>query len=57
MTAQIKCARCKEPIQGEPVVKAGKIYCSEACAFEAIKRPRPSTCGRDIPMVSDQPKV
>ncbi len=45
MSQPVRCAYCKEPIEGEPVVKLGKSYCSEACAFEATGRPRPKQCG------------
>ena len=45
MDQAIRCAFCKEPIEGKPVVKLGKSYCSEACAFEDTGRPRPKQCG------------
>ncbi len=47
MNEAVLCARCKEPIEGEPVVRFNKAYCSEACAFEATERPRPTICGHD----------
>ncbi len=45
MDQAVRCAHCKETIEGEPVVKLGKTYCCEACAFEATGRPRPKQCG------------
>ncbi len=45
MSQPVRCAHCKETIEGEPVLKMGKSYCSEACAFEATGRPRPKQCG------------
>jgi hypothetical protein len=45
MTDTIKCAHCKETIEGDPVVKLGNSYCSAACAFEGTERPKPKQCG------------
>jgi hypothetical protein len=39
------CAYCREAIEGRPVVRMGKTYCSEACAFEGTERPKPKQCG------------
>lgn len=44
MSHPLKCARCREEIEGEPVVWRGKAYCTPACAFEAAKR-LGSICG------------
>ena len=35
------CAFCKDEITEEPVKRQGKLYCSEACAFEGE---RPTGC-------------
>ncbi len=48
MSEEWTCAYCKESIEGESVIKFGKIYCSEACAFEANGRPRPKQCGTPV---------
>ncbi len=47
MNEVVRCARCKEPIEGKAVVKFNKVYCSEACAYEATGRPGPTICGHD----------
>jgi len=36
------CEYCGEPIEGEPVRRGNRAYCSEACAFEAS---RSKDCG------------
>jgi len=33
-TEKLKCAYCGEEITDNPTKKLGKVYCSEACAFE-----------------------
>lgn len=33
----IRCDYCGEPIEGEPVRRGDRVYCSEACAFEALR--------------------
>ncbi len=38
------CAYCREEISGEAVEYAGKLYCCEACAFEASQKIN-SMCG------------
>ena len=30
-----KCAYCREQIVSDPIEYAGKLYCCEACVFEA----------------------
>lgn len=32
---KMKCAYCREEITDDPVRKRGKVFCCEACAFEA----------------------
>ncbi len=45
-TEKLKCAYCGEEITGEPVKKGGKLYCSDACAFEGSQ---PKGCdGRQV---------
>lgn len=31
------CANCGEEIEGEPVKRGGRLFCSEACAFETAR--------------------
>jgi len=40
--AELVCDYCGEPIEGEPIRRGHRVYCSEACAFEAS---RSSDCG------------
>ena len=44
MSEAVRCALCREDIEGEPVMWKGKFYCCQACAFEASKR-LGSMCG------------
>ncbi len=39
---QVRCDYCGDPIEGEPVRRGDRVYCSEACAFEAT---RSKDCG------------
>ncbi len=45
MSEAIRCDYCKEDIEGQPVTRLGKSYCSEGCAFEAYGRPKSKQCG------------
>ncbi|MFH1484834.1 MAG: metallothionein [Chloroflexota bacterium] len=45
MTTKTKCAHCREEMTEEPIEVNGKVYCCEACAFEASQRTC-CTCGR-----------
>lgn len=38
MDVSAKCAHCREEIGEPPVEWKGKLYCCEACAFEASKK-------------------
>lgn len=40
--AERVCDYCGEPIEGEPVRRGDRLYCSQACAFEAE---RSADCG------------
>lgn len=40
--SQMRCDYCGDPIEGEPVRRGDRVYCSEACAFEAT---RSKDCG------------
>lgn len=31
------CNYCGDPIEGEPICRGDRVYCSEACAFEATR--------------------
>ncbi len=33
----MRCDYCGDPIEGEPVRRGDRVYCSEACAFEATR--------------------
>jgi len=35
--AERPCDFCGEPVDDEPVERGQKVYCSEACAFEASR--------------------
>lgn len=37
MTEILVCDNCHEEIEGEPVRRGSKVYCCEACAFEASR--------------------
>jgi hypothetical protein len=54
MAEGIRCEYCREGIEGEPVRRGDKIYCSEACAFEAA---RSVDCGGRIDSTFSQPIV
>ena len=36
MTEQL-CDHCEETIEGEPIRRGDRTYCSEACVFEASR--------------------
>ncbi len=48
------CAYCGDPIEGEPVRRGSKLYCCEACAFEAN---RSKDCGGRTDSVTSQPLI
>jgi hypothetical protein len=54
MAEGIRCEYCREGIEGEPVRRGDKIYCSEACAFEAA---RSVDCGGRIDSTFSQPII
>ncbi len=37
MAEPMRCDYCKDPIEGEPVRRGERLFCSEACAFEASR--------------------
>lgn len=39
---ELKCDFCGDPIEGEPIRRGNRVYCCEACAFEAV---RSKDCG------------
>ena len=50
--AELRCDFCGEPIEDEPIRRGSKVYCSEACAFEAT---RGKDCaGRTDSVMSDR---
>ena len=34
---ELMCDFCGEPIEDDPIDRGSKVYCSEACAFEAAR--------------------
>lgn len=42
--AVVKCAYCKDEIEGEGIRVGQKVYCSEPCAFEGSQKTG-SICG------------
>ena len=42
MTETLVCDNCRDEIEGEPVRRGSRVYCCEACAFEAG---RSTDCG------------
>ncbi|MBN1178563.1 MAG: hypothetical protein JXD18_05090 [Anaerolineae bacterium] len=50
----LACDFCGDPIDAEPIVRGSKVYCSEACAFEAG---RSADCGGRTDTVMAQPIV
>ncbi len=47
--AKVKCEFCREVIEGEPVRRGSRLFCTEACAFEAT---RSKDCGGRADSVS-----
>ena len=45
MTKTLGCDYCGEEIEGEPIRRGDRVYCCEACAFEAM---RSTDCGGRI---------
>ena len=37
MAEKLICDYCGEEIEGEPIRRGDKVYCCEACAFEATR--------------------
>jgi hypothetical protein len=54
MAKMLTCAYCHEPIEDEPVRRGEKVYCCEACAFEAS---RSVDCGGRSDSTVAQPTV
>ena len=53
MTETLVCDNCRDEIEGELVRRGSRVYCCEACAFEAS---RSADCGgRAIPISLGQP--
>jgi len=42
MAEELMCDNCGEKIEGEPVRRGSRVYCCQACAFEAG---RSADCG------------
>jgi hypothetical protein len=52
LMTELACDFCGEPIEDEPIRRGSKVYCSEACAFEAT---RGKDCaGRTDSVMSDR---
>jgi hypothetical protein len=54
MTEVLTCDNCREEIEGDPIRHGDKVYCCEACAFEAS---RSTDCGRRGDSITAQPIV
>jgi len=54
MTEVLKCDNCHEEIEGDPIRRGDRVYCSEACAFEAS---RSEDCGGRSDSITAQPVV
>ena len=53
--AELTCDFCGEAIEDEPLRQGDRVYCSEACAFEAT---RSKDCaGRADSVMSSTPQV
>ncbi len=52
--AELKCDFCGDRIDGEPVQRGTRVYCTEACAFEDT---RSTDCGGRTDSVSAPPIV
>jgi hypothetical protein len=42
MTETLVCDNCRDEIEEEPIRRGNRVYCREACAFEAA---RSADCG------------
>lgn len=49
-----RCDYCGDPIEGEPIRRGDRVYCSEACAFEAT---RSKDCGGRSDSITSLPIV
>ena len=54
MAEELSCDHCNEALEGEPVRRGDKVYCCEACAFEAG---RGADCGGRSDSTMAQPIV
>ena len=52
--SETKCEYCGDSIDSEPVTRGNRIYCTDACAFEAT---RSIDCGGRTDSVSAPPVV
>jgi len=54
MVGDMRCDFCRDAIEDEPIQRGSKVYCCEACAFEAS---RSTDCAGRGDSVMSQPKV
>ena len=54
MAEKFVCDHCHEEFEGKPVRRGDKVYCCEACAFEAT---RSTDCGGRSDSVTSKPIV
>jgi len=54
MAEKFRCDYCHEVIEGQPVRRGDRVYCCEACAFEAS---RSKDCGGRADTAFAQPTV
>jgi hypothetical protein len=52
--AELRCDNCGDIVEGEPVQRGARAYCTEACAFEAG---RSKDCGGRTDSVTAPPMV
>jgi hypothetical protein len=52
MEERLVCDYCHEEFEGKPIRRGARVYCSEACAFEAS---RSTDCGGKTDIHASQP--
>jgi hypothetical protein len=53
LMAELECDFCGEAIEDDPIHRGSKVYCCEACAFEAT---RSTDCAGSTSSVMNKPK-
>jgi len=52
--AELRCDFCGEAIEDDPIRRGSRVYCSEACAFEAT---RSTDCAGRTDLVMGESKI